>query len=136
MASILRTGVLFFWVMSLFFGGVAHAAELEEAAQKEVTFGAAADDRMEEGEEEDCTKSVSFTEKQKKKLDEIYAQLYADLDRLIQAYHEYGALTAEQKAHRLDMLKRHLNWIKKNDYLWCTEHEIEDGKEEWEWFDD
>lgn len=141
MNNLLRAGMLFFWGMSLllggaFLGGAANAVELEKVAQKGITSGAATDDHMEKGEKEDCTRPVSFTEEQKRKLDELYAQLATDLNRLIQTYHEYGALTAEQKAYRLDMLKRHLDWIKKNDYRWCTEHEQEDGKEEWEWFDD
>src|SRR5579875_153381 len=55
-----------------------------------------------------CTKSIPFTSAQKKRLDQIYHQIYMDYIDLIETYAWAGALTQDQKLIRYKMLRNYI----------------------------
>lgn len=62
---------------------------------------------------------VELTDKQKKRLAKLHDRLYKDHEALIQLYAEYGLITEEQKARKLEWLKKRHERIKANDYRPC-----------------
>lgn len=79
----------------------------------------------------DCTKDIPFTVTQKKRLDQIYHQIYMDYIDLIETYAWAGALTQDQKITRYKMLKNYILTFQKRNYKWCSEHEEDEWEEEW-----
>ncbi|MBU8919486.1 DUF2680 domain-containing protein [Bacillus sp. FJAT-29953] len=79
----------------------------------------------------DCTKDIRFTEAQKKRLDQIYHQIYMDYISLIETYAWAGALTQDQKTIRYNMLKNYILTFQKRNYKWCSEYEEDEWEEEW-----
>lgn len=81
--------------------------------------------------EMDCTARVKMSWATKKRLDQIYHEIYMDYYSLIETYSWAGALTRSQKETRLRMLKHYINRIKRANYQWCSEHEPDEWEEEW-----
>jgi hypothetical protein len=79
----------------------------------------------------DCTKDIPFTLAQKKRLDQIYHQIYMDYIDLIETYAWAGALTQDQKIIRYKMLRNYIHTFQKRNYKWCSEHEEDEWEEEW-----
>ncbi|NRD79213.1 DUF2680 domain-containing protein [Bacillus sp. BRMEA1] len=78
-----------------------------------------------------CTKDIRFTLAQKKRLDQIYHQIYMDYIDLIETYAWAGALTQDQKLIRYKMLKNYILTFQKRNYKWCSEYEEDEWEEEW-----
>ncbi|WP_174520340.1 DUF2680 domain-containing protein [Neobacillus fumarioli] len=77
-----------------------------------------------------CTKSIPFTSAQKKRLDQIYHQIYMDYIDLIETYAWAGALTQDQKLIRYKMLRNYILTFQKRNYKWCSEVEEDEWEEE------
>ena len=81
--------------------------------------------------EMNCTKNITLTPVQMKRLDAIYTRIYKDYEDLIEAYASSGALTEDQKRLRYTMLSNYIKTFYKRGYTWCSEHESDEWEEEW-----
>jgi len=75
-----------------------------------------ADTWNDDGHQANDVSAVPLTEKQKKRLAKLHERLFKDHKALIELYAEYGLITEEQKARKLEWLKKHHEQIKANDY--------------------
>ncbi|MEB3100069.1 DUF2680 domain-containing protein [Ferviditalea candida] len=93
---------------------LSHAQAVHQSAQ-------VPDDRYEREDDHhhDCTQNVKLTDKQSKELSSQYDRLYETKKKIIETYEAYGLYTKEQKERKLDKLKQHIDWIKKNNYQKC-----------------
>lgn len=80
---------------------------------------------------EDCVREIQYTDAQKKVLDQAYAKIYEDYEKLFKTYVEYGAMEKGQMEAHLRLLKRFIERIKQHHYRWCNDDDEWDEDDRW-----
>ena len=113
------------FILLFFFSSVNAVAQAEEGSD------AIQWKTVENDPEMNCTKSITPTQAQMKRLDSIYNRIYQDYAALIEVYAQSGALTENQQILRYTMLNNYIKTFYKRGYKWCSEHETDEWEEEW-----
>ncbi len=78
-------------------------------------------------ENDGCGENVKLTKAQEKKLDKLYDKLYKVKKELVESKAQAGILSVEQKDRHLEMLKKHIEYMKQHH---CHKHKHEHGNGE------